>query len=746
MVLKSIEISGFKSFAKKHTLSFDKPVVAVVGPNGSGKSNVVESFRFVLGEQSIKSMRSKSGADLIFKGSKQLSQLARASVSITFNNKKKLFTFTGDGEKNISLDFDEVTITREVFRDGTNKYAINGTDVRLKDIVDLLASVHIGASGHHIISQGEADRILSANSKERRVMIEDALGLKIYQYKIKESERKLEKTRANMKEVSAIRRELAPHINFLKKQVDKIAKTEEFRTELRGLYREYLGKEAYAIHSLSQKNKHSVASHNQELERIKTRIQEIQATRNQVVVYEEEQLIKEKRQELQKIATLIDETSRAIGRLEGMITLLESDTADKKIISIATDRVKEVFEKITLLADEHVSDEKLREHLAQIRITAKQFIETELVAGKNTENKQDKLAEYQTSKEQLADQLAGFTENRAHIENSISDLEKVLTTKRSEKPFDDTEYFALIKQQSEIEAGEQLHQLEQQNFEKRTHRFEEERKEASVLIGIDILNYEEIAGEINEEEHEGLRRKIERMKIRLEEAGIVSGNDVLKEYDETIARDQFLSKELQDIDESILHLTRLIADLRETLDREFKEGVEKINQRFQEFFDAMFGGGSAFLSISVEHKKPSKNMEEDEDDTPVKSDVEEQEFRFEQGVEIHVNLPHKKVKDLQMLSGGERSLTSIALLFAMSQVTPPPFLVLDETDAALDEANSRRYGDMIERLSKHTQLVVVTHNRETMSRAGLLYGVTVGADGGSKLLCVKFDEAEQYAK
>ena len=99
-----------------------------------------------------------------------------------------------------------------------------------------------------------------------------------------------------------------------------------------------------------------------------------------------------------------------------------------------------------------------------------------------------------------------------------------------------------------------------------------------------------------------------------------------------------------------------------------------------------------------------------------------------------------------MLSGGERALTSIALLFAMSQVNPPPFLVLDETDAALDEANSKRYGDMIENLSKYSQLILITHNRETMSRAGILYGVTMGADGVSKLLSVKFEEAVEVAK
>ena len=99
-----------------------------------------------------------------------------------------------------------------------------------------------------------------------------------------------------------------------------------------------------------------------------------------------------------------------------------------------------------------------------------------------------------------------------------------------------------------------------------------------------------------------------------------------------------------------------------------------------------------------------------------------------------------------MLSGGERALTSIALLFAISQVNPPPFIILDETDAALDEANSRKYGDMIANLSEYSQLILITHNRETMSRAGVLYGVTMGSDGASKLLSIQFEEAVKVAK
>src|SRR3989344_471103 len=217
MRLKNLEINGFKSFAQKSILEFESPIVCIVGPNGSGKSNVVEAFRYVLGEQSMKSMRGKSGLDLIFKGSKTLSKGTSAQVSIYFDNRDKVFKLSNDAGEDINLNFDSVSISRKVFSDGLNTYMLNGSDVRLKDIHVLLASVNIGSSGHHIISQGEADRILNASVKERKEMVEDALGLKVYQYKIKDSERKLERTEENMKEIGIQRRENAPHLNFLKK-------------------------------------------------------------------------------------------------------------------------------------------------------------------------------------------------------------------------------------------------------------------------------------------------------------------------------------------------------------------------------------------------------------------------------------------------------------------------------------------------------------------------------------------------
>ena len=161
----------------------------------------------------------------------------------------------------------------------------------------------------------------------------------------------------------------------------------------------------------------------------------------------------------------------------------------------------------------------------------------------------------------------------------------------------------------------------------------------------------------------------------------------------------------------------------------------------------MFSGGSSGLRVTEEKKRHRSALVESEDGESLEiAEGDDEEEETEIGIEIDVSLPRKKIKSLEMLSGGERALTSIALIFALSQVNPPPFLVLDETDAALDEANSKRYGDMLETLSKHSQLIVITHNRETMSRAGVLYGVTMGKDGASKLLSIEFNDAVSVAK
>ena len=243
MLLKRLEISGFKSFAKPTILEFPTKIVAIVGPNGSGKSNIADAIRWVLGEQSMKHLRGKKGEDLIFggggegAGGQRLARLAKASVTLIFDNPP-----TGEAGKNkiFPVEFNEVALSRKVYRDGVNDYVLNDSQVRLKDIIELLSKVGLGASQHHIIAQGDADRILYASSKERKSMVEEALGLKIFELKKNEAQRKLDATDGNIKQVESLRRELAPHLKYLASQAEKMKNAALLKTNLNELEKEFL--------------------------------------------------------------------------------------------------------------------------------------------------------------------------------------------------------------------------------------------------------------------------------------------------------------------------------------------------------------------------------------------------------------------------------------------------------------------------------------------------------------------------
>jgi chromosome segregation protein len=752
MRLKNLEINGFKSFAKKTNLEFQSPVVCVVGPNGSGKSNVVEAIRFVLGEQSMKSMRGKAGTDLVFKGSKTLSKSSRASVSIYFDNKDKIFKFPNETGDVVDLNYDVVSISREVYSDGVNKYMLNGTEVRLKDINNLLASVSIGSSGHHIISQGEADRILNASSKERREMIEDALGLKIYQYKIKEADRKLVRTNENMKEVSLLRREILPHLNFLKKQVEKFEKAKEMKIELVNLYHEYLKKENTYLETEKKNLSVERSSISTELNNISVLLSE--EDEKIVEVSEKENKDKEELKNLEQkvfqIRIAKSEIERKLGRIEGMIEMEEARNNKPQLsenVSVNRDELESFLKEAHEYLEETMHMDVL-ENIAPLLGKIKDILDrfsrkfehrssSPSIDTSELENLKNTQKEILSGMQEIQDEERKISETIQILKNKIaSELESDRDKER--------EKFTLKVKHQELSSALQIISVKEENINRENDNFENEIKEGNALVGVDILHYKnfEVIDEYDRLTQGDLKRKIERIKIKLEDAGAGGGSEVMKEYQDISDREQFLTKEMEDLALSIESLKKLMTELKEKIDIEFKSGIQKINVEFKEFFSLMFDGGTGSLNLTSEVKRKKIELEEGEEQV---LDDDEDEVP-EQGIEINVSLPQKKVKELNALSGGERSLTSIALLFAMSQVNPPPFLVLDETDAALDESNSRKYGDMLEKLSKHSQLIVVTHNRETMSRAGVLYGVTVGSDGASKLLSVKFDEATAIAK
>ncbi len=742
MYLKSLELSGFKSFAKKASLDFNAQVTAIVGPNGSGKSNVAEGFRFVLGEQSIKSMRGKRTEDLIFNGGESSARGNRASVRLVFDNTKRL----------LNIDFDEVAIERVIHRDSLSEYFINGSQVRLRDISELLAGAHIGASGHHIISQGEADRILNANIRERREMIEDALGLKIFQYKREESERKLEKTRENMDKVGSLRKEIAPHLKFLKKQVERVEKTIALRDELKNVYKEYLKRESEYLAASEKALAAESAGPKRDLERLG---RELSAAKK---VLEESKHKDVKSTELISLETELkrtresrDEAGRTVGRIEGETASLEKmlarerASASAEVATVEYSKVRSLIDTVEGLLGDLASVPKIRELFRAFLASNKD--------AKAASRASDIEKELALLKDRKADADAESAEKEAVLTKLVrayDALQKEIEQSKDSSRDAEKAMFRIMAEENELRGKLSVVRVREDKLRLEREDFARELGEGTGLIGRDITLYEsDMTVYAAEERHtqEDRRKQIEKIKVRLEDSGGVSPDEVMKEYKETTERDEFLAREIADLEKSAESLTTLIKELEAKLDTLFSEGISKINTQFKNYFALMFGGGEASLSV-VEEKKRKRGPSAEElaemgIDAPV---VEEGEEETDLGVDIRVNLPRKKIKGLEMLSGGERALTSIALLFAISQVNPPPFIILDETDAALDEANSKKYGDMVENLSKQSQLIVITHNRETMSRAGVLYGVTMGREGYSKLLSIAFNEALAVAK
>jgi chromosome segregation protein len=237
-----------------------------------------------------------------------------------------------------------------------------------------------------------------------------------------------------------------------------------------------------------------------------------------------------------------------------------------------------------------------------------------------------------------------------------------------------------------------------------------------------------------------MRRKIDRLRAKLEEIGGID-ESVVKEYQETEARHSFLTAELADLKQAQISLRELIKELEKHVKEDFKKGFAKIKDEFHNYFRIIFGGGRATLQLV---DIPIRAAAAEDEESALAEVQEEGRRPTVEGIDINIDLPRKRIKGLAMLSGGERALTAIALLFSITAVSPPPFLMLDETDAALDEANSQRYGAILKELSQKTQLLLVTHNRETMKSASVLYGVTMGDDGVSKMLSLKLEEAEVY--
>lgn len=249
MYLKEIQATGFKSFADKLTINLDNRTTCIVGPNGSGKSNIVDAVRWVLGEQSVKSLRGDNGmTDVIFTGSNSRNPLNVASVSLIFDN----------GDNYLNVPYNEVVVKRRVYRSGENEYFLNGEKCRLKDITDLFIDSGIGRDSFNIISQGEIDRILSNSAADRRAIFEEAAGVLKYKKRKEEAIRKLDRTRDNMNRVDDIIAELEIQVGPLKEQSAQALEYIENKEKLQDVEVALIASEIERINYVRENDKNRV--------------------------------------------------------------------------------------------------------------------------------------------------------------------------------------------------------------------------------------------------------------------------------------------------------------------------------------------------------------------------------------------------------------------------------------------------------------------------------------------------------
>ena len=788
MYLKKLEISGFKSFAAKTTLDFcygkndKKPgVTVVVGPNGSGKSNIADAVRWVMGEQSMKALRGKKSEDIIFAGSGKKARLGSASVALYLDN----------SDKKLPLDFSEVAVVRKVYRSGESEFLINGSRVRLQDIVDTLAKAGIGKESYTIVNQGMADAVLNATPLERRSVIEDAAGVKHYQIKKERSIRKLESTRENLEKARSLALEIKPHLRMLKRQAEKASQGEEVARELREKQTRlfsYLWKNFQAEKSKFNEEKEEIGRRMMNIQRDVDKLtDEISAESKSV---EKNTALEDLEKKLREEKNKLNQLDRELIITEGRIEIekekeknraeleeiqAESIRVDSGYIKLEIDEIKKSQEELIKRLEKAEKMEDLQDIREFARVIAQKIhdLRSDIEKGKKTVSspeakigKQQKAESDPTALLGLKEKTIKLREDIQRVEEAIKDTEKEIQEEISRDRQKRQKFFELERnlrmKQEELGKLKDHYNEAKITLAKIEVREEDLKAEVKNELKIKVENLEMKEDVVNRSE---LEHEIAKLKIKMEQIGGIDPL-IVSEYEETQKRFDFLTAESDDLEGAITSLREVIREMDEKIKKSFEETFAEIKKEFSKYFRIIFGGGQAELKkLKVKSSKlnskqdvilsddqsysrhpehgssRAKDLEESEE-----SDDKVEQEKEEIGIEISACPPGKRISSLSMLSGGERSLTSLALLFAIISHNPPPFSILDEVEAALDEANSKRFGRILSELSKDTQFVIISHNRETMRQASLLYGVTMGEDGISKLLSVRLDQVGQGGK
>ena len=479
MYLKRLELQGFKSFADKTVLEFMPGITAVIGPNGSGKSNISDAIRWVLGEQSMKSLRGSKSEDIIFAGTQNRKSLGFAEASLVFNN--------DDGK--LPIEYAEVTITRRIYRTGETGYYINRTPCRLKDILELFMDTGIGKDGYSIIGQGKIDEILSNKSEDRRHIFEEAAGIVKYRSRKEESEKKLERAKLNLLRINDILSEIENNLEPLKVQSEKAKKFLSLREELKvievGLFL------------------HNIETYKEKIEKI-TADEEIMNS-----TYKEEENSQERKNERKN--RLKAEINDLLNQIEEMQNLgFESTNKIEKInsnINVAKERISNIEENNLRFSEE-------------IKETNERIKELEEEKNQKIAKKENLFA----NKEKFAKELEEKEQELAKFTAKLSDKELEIESKKKKVEEDTDKKYEIINEIS-------LQDAKKENIEKNEKSSKEELQVTISELDSSRLKKSEI--EQNFAEIEAKRNKIKSDLEEIENKKTVANNKI-KSYETEI--------------------------------------------------------------------------------------------------------------------------------------------------------------------------------------------------------------------
>jgi chromosome segregation protein len=823
MRIESIKLQGFKSFRKEAILNFPKNITAVVGPNGAGKSNIADGFRWVLGEQSLKTLRAKESIDVIFSGSEKQPKLSRALVMVKFGDcgKKnhdmvRLARLTGGQADQAIEPPSEIEITRKIYRSGESSYLLNKNEVRLLDIQLFLAQYNVGQKNYAVIGQGMIDAILKASPQDRLDFFYEATGVKKYQIKLHKARLKLKKSQERLNQTKTLIREISPHKKYLAAQAQKYLQRKAILDELSKkqtlYYKQAFTKieEAYLnkkqdfqqienqqkqidretkflenqINQLKEKNgrqKHQELNNQlKKLEQEKRRQQDklafwerekehqLQEKGHVDLAYlyrrqgEVENLLNDLNSELSELAKLhhnlkqnyqtkqkeLEETLQQIRNLQDE----KKDMSPKRLVQslrqlLELNKIEIIKNKIKSLILEVEATHQLnqKQELEQIAAEARTQVnelkvkiqvvqERQKMLQQNLGHWQSELADLRlklnkqkngVSKEwlkQWQSQKSKYQQDLQKTEESIDELLKKINRLEQEEENRQTKFFEwqkeynhALNQQRHISQLWQAVKIEMARLEFKREQLKEEMSEHLLGSTIKTILGNKPTTLSDDIDLKSLKVEVKKLRQKATSLGEVE-DGVLEEYKEIKQRFDFLTDQAQDLEAAIKSLDKISQRLQRRIKRQFREKFNKLNKQFQKYFKMLFNGGaSAIKQIHLEDNN-------------------------ELGIEILAHPPGKKIKHIMALSGGEKSLVAVALICAIISSNPPPFVILDEIDAALDEANANLLSQILKTLSEHTQLIIITHNRSTMEIADVLYGVTMDKEGVSRLVGVTLED------